>query len=174
MDAEVSVRKKTIDRAIDICSTYYDVRRCPPERAPLQAVLELYQRQERYVLFRKAKLWVVNNEEFLFVFDIPHLTKGLFDASMSTVLSDGMERANIGPGHMATFLSAIFVCDDIDEDAAASLVKYKYRKNFKLTIHGWAEAHVGAISLADGRVISAKKGQELAKLLTAARKEAGV
>lgn len=46
-----------------------------PEGASLSAVCEYYERAERYFILHSNELWSTHQEEFVFVFSVPHLSK---------------------------------------------------------------------------------------------------
>ena len=41
-----------------------------------------------------------------------------------------MGRIHVGPGHMASYITAVFVCDTCDEDARKGLKKMPYLQKF--------------------------------------------
>lgn len=120
-----------------------------PGGASLSAVCEYYEKAERYFLFHSNELWSTQQEEFLFVFSVPHLTKEIFEACRDYAYEAGMDMAHIGSGHMYTYISPIFICETADADAISALEKCKYYKSFRFSFHGWMEYHAGLISLAD-------------------------
>ena len=70
-----------------------------PEGASLSAVCEYYERAERYFILHSNELWSTHQEEFVFVFSVPHLSKKVFDACRDYAYQAGMDMAHIGSGH---------------------------------------------------------------------------
>ncbi len=120
-----------------------------PGGASLSAVCEYYEKAERYFLFHSNELWSTHQEEFLFVFSVPRLTKEIFEACRDYAYEAGMDMAHIGSGHMYTYISPIFVCDTVEEEAARALEKCKIYETFRFSFHGWMEYHAGALALED-------------------------
>ena len=165
-------RKRAVERLISGYRRYYNITRfdggSPEETkglveaarlekpefsgdAQLSAVCEYYEQLEKYFFFHSAKLWATAQEEFLFIFNVPRLTLPLFEELRDYALNTGMDLAHIGPGHMYTYISPIFVCGSMDEDARKALKKCKYYKTFRFSFHGWMEYHAGALDLSTGR-----------------------
>ena len=62
-----------------------------------------------------------------------------------------MDMAHIGSGHMYTYVSPIFICGSMDEEAARELEKQHFYRTFLYSFHGWMEIHAGALDLSTGR-----------------------
>ena len=77
----------------------------------LAAVCEYYEKGEKYFLFHSAALWSTAQEEFLFVFNVPRLTVSSFRELRDFACDAAMDMAHIGPGHMYTYISPVFICD---------------------------------------------------------------
>lgn len=120
-------------------------------KARLAAVCEYYEKAEKYFLFHSSTLWSTAQEEFLFVFTVPHLTAALFRELWDYAREAGMDMAHIGSGHMYTYVSPIFICDSMDEEAARELEKRHFYRTFLYSFHGWMEIHAGALDLSSGR-----------------------
>ena len=56
---------------------------------PLRALCEYYEKSQKYVLSQKAELWSENSEEFLFLFQVEHLTKELFEKCKNYAWDEG-------------------------------------------------------------------------------------
>ncbi len=133
------------------------------EGATLCAVCEYYEKAEKYFLFHSNQLWSTHQEEFLFVFSVPHLTKEIFESCRDYAYETGMDMAHIGSGHMYTYISPIFLCDSVDEEARKALVSCKYYKTFKFSFHGWMEYHAGCIDLSTMNFYFNKAGKCMEK-----------
>ena len=100
----------------DIYSGEFDVRLCEEHRKPLAAQMDFYAESSKYVLSKKAKLWEANSFEYVYLFNVPHLTKEIYDQCEKLAYDEGMARIKPGPNHMYTYITALFVCDSCDED----------------------------------------------------------
>jgi hypothetical protein len=158
-------RKEVIERLLSGYRRYYNVTRFdggfnpPPEEYkgiceagkltplvlseehPLIAVCEYYEKAEQYFLFKSNELWATHQEEFIFLFSIKNLTKEIFETCRDYAYEEGMKLAHIGPGHMYSYISPVFVCETADPEAVKALEKCKIYKSFKFSFHGWMDFH---------------------------------
>lgn len=158
-------REAAIERLLRSYEAYYDIYRLPEEDAPLTARCEYYERTENYILSKRAEVWSANNEEFLYLIDIPHLTKEDFINLRDLVFADGEKRLHIGPGHMCSVISPIFICDSCDPEAKKALRKSKVFKSYKFSLHGWMDGRMAVVELSTGQVTTNSSGHRLSKLL---------
>ena len=76
-----------------------------------------------------------------------------------------MGLAHIGPGHMYTFISPIFICDTCDEDARRALKKCRIYKSFHFSLHGWMDYRTAVVELGRSRIDANQSGRSVAKIL---------
>ena len=129
----------------------------------LSAVCEYYEQGEKYFLFHSAQLWSTAQEEFIFLFKVPRLTLAVFRELSEYAYEAGMDMAHIGPGHMYTYISPLFLCDSIDEEARKALEKCHRYKSFRFSFHGWMEFHAGALELTGGHFYFNRAGRCMEK-----------
>lgn len=129
----------------------------------LSAVCEYYEQGEKYFLFHSAQLWSTAQEEFIFPFKVPRLTLAVFRELSEYAYEAGMDMAHIGPGHMYTYISSLFICDSIDEEARKALEKCHRYKSFRFSFHGWMEFHAGALELTGGHFYFNRAGRCMEK-----------
>jgi hypothetical protein len=146
-------------------SVYYNVTRFEDEHLPLTALCEFFQHSEKYVLSRKANLWTVDSEEFLYLYNIEHLTLADVEKYCAWVWEEGQKRVNIGPGHMNSNIVALFVCGSCDEDARRALKKYRLHKSFKFSLHGWMDLHTVLVEVDNDRIEGNSISRSAVKLL---------
>ncbi len=163
--------KKTMDREgilqalLKSFEAYYNITLFDVEQKPLTARCEFFEHSERYVISRRAELWSADNEEFLYLLDIPCLTLELFEKWRDFVREDGMSRLHIGPGHMCSYLTLILVCDRYGEDARKALERCRYYKSFHFSLHGWMNFRAALVEAETGRILSNRDGRPVAKIL---------
>lgn len=158
-------RNQAIEMLLKSYKAYYNITTYDDSKAPLVAFCEFYEHSQKYVLSRKAELWSADSEEFIYLFDIPHLTLELFEQWKSYAYEDGMKRIHVGPGHMYSFITPIFICDSCDEEAIKALKKCRIYKSFHFSFHGWMDFHVAAVILNDNRIEKNPSGRMTAKIL---------
>ena len=140
-------RQEAVDRLCDVYAGSYDVTRCDENEHSLAATMDFYATAEKYVLSKKAKLWEANSFEYVYLFNVPHLTKEIYEKCEKLAYEQGMARISPNPKHMYTYITALFVCDSCDEDARKALKKCRLYKSFKMSYWGWMDFHTGLVVL---------------------------
>lgn len=144
-------RQEAVDRLCDVYAGSYDVTRCEENEHALAATMDFYATAEKYVLSKKAKLWQANSFEYVYLFNVPHLTKEIYERCEKLAYEQGMARIQPNSTHMYTYITALFVCDSCDEDARKALKRCKLYKSFKLSYWGWMDFHTGLVVLPEER-----------------------
>lgn len=165
MDLADTQREAAVEKLLKYFRTYYNITRYEAERLPLVAFCEYYEHSQKYVLSRKAELWSESSEEFVYLFQIPHLTLEVFEQCRAYAYEDGMKYLNIGPGHMCSVISPIILCDTCDEDARRALKKCRIYKSFHFSLHGWMDFRVAAVILQSNRIERNRSAHTTAKIL---------
>lgn len=158
-------REEAIERLLKSYGPNYNIHKMDEEQAPLIARCDFFEHAGQYVISKKAELWSAETEEFLYILDVPHLTAALFEQWKDWVYKDGMSRIQVGPGHMASYITALFVCDTCDEDARRALKKCRIYKSFHFSLHGWMHVQTAAVQVAEDRIDANRSGHQTAKIL---------
>ena len=158
----------TLDQAaqqlMDCYGGWFDIFPCP-EQAPLVARMEFHARSSQYVLSKKAVLWEAESHELAYLFQVPHLTLETYRACEELVYREGMDRIQPGPGHMYTYLTALFLCQTCDDQARKALKACRRHRSFRLAYWGWMDMHTGLAELERERVTANFSGRKSAKNL---------
>ncbi len=135
------------------------------ESYPLIARCDFFEHSQKYVISQKAELWSADREEFLYLFSMPELSMELFKKCRDYVYTDGMERLNVRPGHMYTYLTAVFLCDSCDADVIKAIKKTRIYKSFHFSLHGWMDYHNVVAVFNDSIIDSNFSGKPSAKFM---------
>lgn len=135
------------------------------ESYPLIARCDFFEHSQKYVISQKAELWSADREEFLYLFSMPELSMELFKKCRDYVYSDGMERLNVRPGHMYTYLTAVFLCDSCNADVIKAIKKTRIYKSFHFSLHGWMDYHNVVAVFNDSIIDSNFSGKPSAKFM---------
>ena len=158
-------RQEILAQLLKSYEAYYNIQMFDDEQKPLTARCEFFEHSQKYVLSKKAELWAVDSEEFLYLLDVPHLTLEIFRKWKDWVCEDGMKRLHIGPGHMYSAITLVFVCDTCGEDARKALKRCRLYKSFHFSLYGWMNLHTLMVEASTGRVDSNRVGAGAAKIL---------
>ena len=140
-------REIAIERLLKCYRSSYNIHPDEDDRNPITARCDFFEHSGQYVISKKAELWTADTEEFLYVLNIPHLT------------------LELGPGHMASYITPVFICDTCDEDARKALKKCHISKSFHFSLHGWMDHHTALVELSTGQIDANRGGRHTAKFM---------
>ena len=158
-------REAVIDRLLRSYSSCYNIHLIEDDQVPITARCDFFEHSGKYVISKKAELWSADNEEFLYLVNIPHLTMELYQKWRDYIHEDGMNRIHVGPGHMASYITPVFICDTCEEEARKALKKCRIYKSFHFSLHGWADHQTALIELSTGQIDANAGGRQTAKIL---------
>ena len=160
------------ERLLQSFQAYYNVKEYTEEEKeaqslglPLRALCEYYEKSQKYVVSQKAELWSENSEEFLFLFQTNTLTQELFERCKEYAWEEGSKLAHIGPGHMYTYVTPMFVCNECDEEARKALKKCRKFKSFRFSFHGWMDLHTAVLEVQNNQISSNAGGRSVEKVM---------
>lgn len=158
-------REAALNRLIESYKAYFNIDIADNTQEYLRAVCEFFEHTEKYVLSRQANLWAANCEEFVYLFSVEQLTTEIFEKCRDFAREDGMKRAHIGPGHMYTYITPVFICDACQEDARRAVRKCRIYKSFKFSLHGWMDFHAAVLEVGSNRITTNGSGKCVEKVL---------
>lgn len=122
---------------------------------------------EQFVLVKRAKLWEVDAHELMFFELADRLDGDMLSRLVSYMTTEAVKMVEAKANHMTTYLSLIVITDAIGDDIARAVRKTKFRKNFKLGLHGWADLRLAVVDLEHASVLTNVAGRELKPVLEA-------
>jgi hypothetical protein len=161
-------RNEILDRLFRGYEAYFDIERYEEEREdgiPLVGHCRFFVHSEKYVLVKKAKLWDADSNEFVYVFSVPQLTEEVFEQCKNYAYEEGMKLIDPKPGHMYSYITAVFVCDTCTPGAKKALKKCKIYKSFHFSWYGWMNVHTAAIVRDTKDVFTNKMGRGNTKFM---------
>lgn len=132
---------------------------------PVVMTAAFHSSNAKYVLSKKAVLWEAGCHEYMYVFDIPHLTKEQVAACTSYAYEEGMKLIHPQKGHMCSYISALFICDTCDKAAKKELRKCRYYKSFHFSLYGWMDFHAAAVVMGEEHTITNRSGRCMEKIM---------
>ena len=161
-------REAVVQRLLRSYQAYYDVY--PTENGekdgmPLAAHCRFFVHSEKYVLLKKAKLWEADSNEYIYLFSMPHLSEELYEACEKYAYDEGMKLVDPKPGHMYSYITAVFVCDTCDPAAEKKLRANHIYKSFHFSLYGWMDYHTALIALEGKKVCTNRSGKANVKFM---------
>lgn len=159
----MSTRNKIVNKLLKSFISSYNISRVEEDEHSLVAVCEYFEHSEKYVMSKKAELWSADCEEFLYVFEKEEPDEDWYKKIMERTIADGMERMNVGPGHMYTYVTVMIICDSYNDDMATLVKKSKFYKSFKWGFHGWLNYRVLMVNAETAAMCSNREGRSCVK-----------
>lgn len=149
----------------DAYTVYFDKRPVEADIPLLAACYAFHSTDESFVLSRKIRLWRAETHEFVYVFSVPELSAELYDTCRGRALELGMRLIRPHIEHRSSFITAVFVCDSMTDDAAVAVKKSRHHKDFLFSLHGWMDYRAAAVNLATGSIAVNGAGRDLAAFI---------
>lgn len=147
-------------------SDYFDIRLDTDILGEhFSAEADFYSRSERYAMVKSAKIWGVETYEYVFISVLENLDMEKYESLKKAALETGLSRIRPHKEHMYTYVTLCIVAENIDADVRRAIAKTRFRKNYKLTFHGWMEFRVATRELSSGAIYHNNGGRALKKLL---------
>jgi hypothetical protein len=130
---------------------------------PLKAVCQHHTRSEKYVLSRKAKLWAVEVNDFLYLFSVPKLEKEEAKECISFSIEDALPRVKPHKEHMYSFVTAVFIADETERDVMSFIRWRRFIKSYKLGFHGSSPLKAAVLDIGKEKIVTNNMGRDLCK-----------
>ena len=158
-------RSSMLAKLNDAYAVYFDKEPVEADMPRLAACYAFHSADECFVLSRKVKLWRTEINEFVYVFSVPELTADIYDECRGKALELGMSRIRPHIEHKSSFITALFICDSVTEDAAKAVRGTRHHKDFLFSFHGWMDFRAAALDLSSGTAAVNRAGRDLAQFL---------
>lgn len=99
----------------------------------------------QYLMSRRAMIWEAESHEYVYFFDVAHLTKADVEKALAESYERGMQCIVPSPKHRCSYIAAVIVADTADAEAINYIKKFTKRENFKMSLHGWMDQMVGLV-----------------------------
>lgn len=138
-----------LERLLAAHETWFDVRRSYEVAGRVfPGFAEFHEHGEKYVLSRRAKLWEVSSNEYVFFEMTEHLTENEL-ACLTTFMKEQALPAVVKPhpNHMFSNISLVVVADTVDENVERAVRRTRFRKNFRWGLWGWSDLRVAVVDV---------------------------
>ena len=158
-------RTRMLAKLSDAYSVYFDEEPVDSGTPLLAACYAFHSTDECFVLSRKVRLWRAEINEFVYVFSVPELSAEIYESCRGKALELGMAQIRPHIEHRSSFITALFICDSVTEQAARAVRGTRHHKDFLFSLHGWMDFRAAALNLSTGDVAVNRAGRELAQFL---------
>ena len=140
-------RETMLAKLHDAYTVYFDSVEASSTAPHLSACYDFRATNECFVISKKVKLWSAETNEYVYVFSLPHLDMQTYEACRDHAHEQGMAKVRPHLDHKSSFITAVFVCDSISEEAAKALAKTRIHKDFLFSLKGWMDFRAVAVEL---------------------------
>lgn len=161
-------KQERLEKLLNAYSHHYDLARdVEVEGGSFPATAFYYLRDENYLISKKHVLSAVENHEYVYFYLTEHLDAGELQKQIDLSRNAGVSNIKPNKEHMSSVVTLVILADTIDPEAKTLIQKTRFRKNFRLALHGWMEYHIAAMEISTQSFLSNPAGKEARKLLEA-------
>ena len=159
-------QQERLEKLLNAYSHHYDIARdVTVEGGTFPATAFFFLRDENYLISKKHVLSAVENHEHVYFYLTEHLTAEELQKQIDLSKKAGMGHIKPSKEHMSSFVTLVILADTIDPEAKTLIKKTRFRKNYRLALHGWMEYHIAAMEISTQSFLSNPAGKEARKLL---------
>ena len=155
-----------LEKLLNAYSHHYDIERdVKGEGGEFPAAAIYYLRDENYLISKKHVLSAVENHEYVYFYLTEHLDAATLQEQIEITKRDGLSRIKPHKEHMSSMVTLVILADTIDPEAKALIKKTRFRKNYRLALHGWMEYQIAAMEISTNSFLSNPAGKNARKTL---------
>ena len=157
--------QEKLEKLLKAYAHYFDVERdVKVEGGSFPAAASYHFREENYVATRAHTIYASEQHEYVYFYLTERLDLATLQKEIELSREAGGKKVTPHGEHMFSYVTLIILADHIDEDAKRALKRYRYRKNFWLTLHVAAYAAAQRHhAVAAGELLLCQKLQYLRK-----------
>ena len=144
---EIALQER-LNKLLDAYSHQYDIARDVEEDSHHWiATATYYLRDENYLISKQHVLSAVEQHEYLYFYLTDHLTAADLEAQVDLSKRAGLCKVKPHKEHMFSNVGLVILANTIDPEAVKLIKKTRFRKNYKLSLHGWTEYQLAAMDV---------------------------
>lgn len=144
---EIALQER-LDKLLNAYSHQYDIDRdVEVEGCTFPATATYYLRDENYLITKQHVLSAVEQHEYLYFYLTDHLTAEDLEAHVDLSKRAGLSKVKPHKDHMFSNVGLVVLANTIDPEAQKTIKHTRFRKNYKLTFHGWTEYQLAAMEV---------------------------
>ena len=158
--------QERLNKLLNAYSHHYDIARdVTVEGGRFPATAFFYLRDENYLISKKHVLSAVENYEYVYFYLTEHLTAEDLQKQIEVSRNAGMSHIKPHKEHMSSLVTLVVLADTIDPEAKTLIKKTRFRKNYRLALHGWMEYQIAAMEISTNSFLSNPAGRNAKKTL---------
>ena len=163
MNNEMQMR---LEKLLNAYSHRYDIERdVTVDGGSFPATATFFLRDENYLISKKHVLSAVENYDYTYFYITDHLDAATLQQQIELTRNDGLGRIKPHKEHMSSMVGLVILADTIDPEAKELIKKTRFRKNYRLALHGWMEYQIAAMEISTNSFLSNPAGKNAKKTL---------
>ena len=158
--------QERLEKLLDAYPYYFDIERdVPVEGGQFPATAFYHFREENYIATKAHVVYATEQHEYVYFYVTEHLDAQTLRNQIELSRKAGLDKIQPSGEHMFSFVTLVILADTIDPEAKKIIQKTRFRKNFRLALHGWMEYHIAAMECSTQSFLSNPAGKEARKTL---------
>ena len=158
--------QERLEKLLDAYSYYFDIEReVSVEGGSFPATAFYHFREENYVATKAHVIYATEQHEYVYFYVTGHLDAATLQRQIDLSREAGLQAITPHGEHMFSYVTLVILADTIDPEAKKLLKRTRFRKNFRLALHGWMEYHIAAMECSTQSFLSNPAGKEARKTL---------
>lgn len=149
---------------LDSFGGYYNIRRLEPDDE-FFATMVYHARDEKYILTQGAKIWAAESHEYAYMISVDHLDLATAKEKIAAAMEYGMQCVKPHSEHMKSTVTALFICQTCDKDAAKYIARFTKSKAYKFSLHGWMYGRAICLECGNATVHAGNGGRDMANYI---------
>ena len=153
---------QALERVLTAHETWFDVSRGYEYAGRhFDGYAEFSSHGESYVLVKRAKMWEVDNHEYIFFLLADALAEDELSSWVEFMKTEAINKVEPKPNHMSSCISLVILANSVSERARKLARRTRFRKTFKLSLQGWADLRLVLADLSTHRVYTNAAGKAM-------------
>jgi len=162
---ELSLQER-LDKLLNAYSQICDIYKDGQEECDgFPAAAFYYLRDENYLISKQHVLSAVEQHEYLYFFLTDHLDVSTLREQIELSKKAGLSRVKPHKDHMFSNVGLVILANTIAPEAQQMIKKTRFRKNYRLTLHGWTEYQLAAFENSTNCFFSNPAGKGARKIM---------
>ena len=160
--------QERLEQLLSAYSYYFDIERdVQVSGGSFPATAAYHMREENYVATKAHTIYATEQNEYVYFYVTENLDAQTLQRQIELSREAGLAVIKPHKEHMFSYVTLVILADTIDPEAQKLIKKTRFRKSFRLALHGWMEYHIAAMETSTHGFFSNPAGKEARKLLEA-------
>jgi len=163
---EYAALQEKLETLLNSYTAYFDIDRDITVPGGFYPALAKYRlREENYIMSRANTVYATEQYEYAYFFLTEHLDADTLRRQIELSREAGLALIDPHKEHMFSYVTLVILAGTIEPEAKRLLARYRFRKNYRLALHGWMEYHIAAVDFSTEDVLSNPAGKDVRKIL---------